>query len=314
MSRWIVWAVPLAALLALLAAGPAAALSSCAQQEHPGRETLTLADYAGAIEHALDLVEGGDPAGSAGLLAGITAVVLPGGEVMPVDHGGFIAALEADPPDLNAVASRLATLRHELDAWPRTTVAPGAFEALAKVLARPEFQPERTPDVNPLSDWLNSLLARLPDLPPMPWLRHLLVIGGLAVLTGFVAYLVIGLMGSFVAQAKVGEEGTGVIPLTAGQALSRSRERAQAGDYRTAVRLLYLSTLLLLEERDLLRYDRTLTNREYLRQLAARPTLAGALRPVIDTFDEVWYGETEPGADEYEAYAEQVERLREVAG
>jgi hypothetical protein len=313
MNRWITWAAPLAALLALLAAGPAAALPSHARHEDPGGETLTLADYAGAIERALDLAEGGDVAGAAGLLASITAVALPGGEVMPADHGEFIAALEADEPDLDAVASRLAALRHELDAWPRTTVAPGAFEALAEVLARPEFQPERTPDVSPLRDWLNSLLARLPDLPPMPWLRHLLVIGGLAVLTGVVAYLVTGLMGSFVAQAEVDEGRAGAIPLTAGQALSRSREMAQAGDYRTAVRLLYLSTLLLLEERDLLRYDRTLTNREYLRQLAVRPTLAGALRPVVDTFDEVWYGETEPGADEYEAYAEQVERLREVA-
>lgn len=86
-----------------------------------------------------------------------------------------------------------------------------------------------------------------------------------------------------------------------------------AGDYRTAVRLLYLSTLLLLEERKLLRYDRTLTNREYLRQVADNPSLVGALRPVVDTFDEVWYGQVEPDAGGYEAYARQVDRVREEA-
>jgi len=313
MSHWIARAASLVALLVVLVAGSTAALPSHAQHEDPAGGTLTLADYAGAIERALDLVESGEIAKAANLLAGITAVTLPGGEVMPADHGAFITALEADDPDLDAVASRLAALRHELDAWPRDTVAPGAFETLSEVLARPEFQPEETSDVSPLRNWLNSLLARLPNLPSMPWLRHLLIIGGLALLTGVIAYLVTGLMGSIVAQAEVDEGSDGAIPLTAGLALSRSREMAQAGDYRTAVRLLYLSTLLLLEEQDLLRYDRTLTNREYLRQMAARPTLAGALRPIVDTFDEVWYGEAEPGADEYKAYAEQVQRLREVA-
>jgi hypothetical protein len=88
---------------------------------------------------------------------------------------------------------------------------------------------------------------------------------------------------------------------------------AIAGDYRVAVRLLYLSTLLLLEERKLLCYDRTLTNREYLGQVADNPSLGEALRPVVDTFDEVWYGQVEPDAGGYEAYARQVDRVREEA-
>ena len=132
-------------------------------------------------------------------------------------------------------------------------------------------------------------------------------------IAGVVAYIAAGLWGSFAAQAEVEAEGAGAEPLTAGQALARSREMAVAGDYRTAVRLLYLSTLLLLEERKLLRYDRTLTNREYLGQVADDPSLGEALRPVVDTFDEVWYGQVEPDAAGYEAYARQVDRVREEA-
>ena len=162
-------------------------------------------------------------------------------------------------------------------------------------------------------DWLSKLFDWLPDLPPVPFLGDLLLISAAVVLAAVVGYFASGLWGSFVAQAELDEAGLAGAALTSGQALSRSREMAQAGDYRTAVRLLYLSTLLLLEERHLLRYDRTLTNREYLRQVADHPDLAGELRPVVDTFDEVWYGQVEPDAERYDAYARQVDHLREVA-
>jgi hypothetical protein len=269
--------------------------------------------YRQSIALALELVEKDEPRLASDLLEALTAVELPGGEVMPVDHGWFIAALRAGEPDLEAVSVRLSTLLGELESWPPGTVAPDAFEQLAAVLSRPEFQPRQEPDLNPLFEWLADLLDFLPDLPSLPWLGNLLVIAGLALLVGIVAYIAAGLWGTFAAQAEVEAEGGGGEPLTAGQALSRSRERALAGDYRTAVRLLYLSTLLLLEERKLLRYDRTLTNREYLRQVADQPSLGEALRPVVDTFDEVWYGQVEPDAGGYEAYARQVDRVREEA-
>jgi hypothetical protein len=35
---------------------------------------------------------------------------------------------------------------------------------------------------------------------------------------------------------------------------------------------------------------------------------------VVDTFDEVWYGQIEPGTAQYEDYARQVEQVREVNG
>ncbi len=265
--------------------------------------------YRLAIDEALVLVQAGRPARAADRLAKVTAVALPGGETAPVDHGAFLRALRADEPDLDALAAQLAALRAELDAWPAGAVAPGAFETLADVLARPEFQAPRRVEL----DWLSKWLDWLPDLPSVPLLGDLLLLGAVVALAAIVAYFGSGLAGTFVAQAEVDEMGPEGVPLTASQALSRSRQMAQAGDYRTAVRLLYLSTLLRLEERNLLRYDRTLTNREYLRQVADHPALAGELRPVVDTFDEVWYGQVEPDAERYEAYARQVERLREVS-
>ncbi len=299
--------------LALLIALASPCLVAGRETREAGDGTVSQETYRQSVALALELVERDEPHLAADLLAGIAAVELPDGEVMPVDHGWFVGGLRASEPDLEAVSARLAALLGELEAWPPGAVAPDAFERLAAILSRPEFQPRQEPDLNPLLEWLAEQLDFLPNLPSLPWLGNLLVVGGLALLAGIVAYIAAGLWGTFAAQAEVEAEGAGAEPLTAGQALSRSREMAMAGDYRTAVRLLYLSTLLLLEERKLLRYDRTLTNREYLGQVADRPSLGEALGPVVDTFDEVWYGQVEPDAEGYEAYARQVDRVREEA-
>jgi hypothetical protein len=288
-------------------------LASSPGAEGAGGGPLSLDAYRQAIDRARDLVAGQEPEAAAGVLVAISAVELADGQVMPVDHGWFVSALRSDRPDLDAVSLRLEALRYELDAWPSGSPVPGAFDRLAQVLARPEFQPRAAADLNPLREWLDKLLGALPDLPGMALLGKLLLIGAVVALAGVVAYLIAGLRGSFVARAGVDQAGETDGVLTAGQALSRSRDLARAGDYRTAVRLLYLSTLLRLEERNLLRYDRTLTNREYLGQVAGHPALAAGLRPVVDTFDEVWYGEVQPDAARYEAYSQQVDRLREVS-
>jgi hypothetical protein len=309
--RSIVWAALLGVLLFWGGGWTYASLFQFSPSYVEGGQ-VDLDEYRQAIDRALALVEEEEPHQAADLLAEITLVALPGGETVPVDHSWFVAVLRSDEPDLAAVSARLAALSRELEAWPIRQPAPDAFEKLTAILARPEFQSQPRVDLSPLLERLSELLDFLPDLSAVPWLGSLLLIGTVVVLAGIVAYFAAGLWGSFAAQAEVDEEGAEAGRLSASQALDRSREMAKAGDYRTAVRLLYLSTLLMLEERNLLRYDRTLTNREYLRQVAANSSLEGALRPVVDTFDEVWYGQVEPDSVRYEAYAHQVDQVREV--
>ena len=73
-------------------------------------------------------------------------------------------------------------------------------------------------------------------------------------------------------------------------ALERAETAAAASDFREALRFLYLSAVLHLQEQGLLPYDRSLTNREYLRHAQANLDLQDSLRPIITLFDEVWYG------------------------
>ena len=73
-------------------------------------------------------------------------------------------------------------------------------------------------------------------------------------------------------------------------ALAYAETAEAASDFRGALRYLYLSAILHLQERGVLPYDKSLTNREYLDQAQNDSDLHAALGPAITVFDEVWYG------------------------
>ncbi len=73
-------------------------------------------------------------------------------------------------------------------------------------------------------------------------------------------------------------------------ALAHAETAEAASDFRGALRYLYLSAILHLQERGVLPYDKSLTNREYLHQAQNDTDLYAALGPAIKVFDEVWYG------------------------
>jgi hypothetical protein len=249
-----------------------------------------------------------------------TAVVLPDGATVPLDHSFLVAQLRAEPPDLarlEALLSTLLTVQQEISTSPHTAadVAP-----LTEILARSEFnwQPQQPSPLALLWRHIIGYLLKfmswfIPEESILvgPWFSYLLT--GVGVLTVFLVllYLSRGLLADFAAQTEVeipfeaGDE-----HLTADSAFKRAQTLSGEGDYRTAVRYLYLSSLLLLDERGLLRYDRARTNREYLRSVAHTPTLAARLREVIDIFDRVWYGYQPLDEATYHRYAEQVAELR----
>jgi hypothetical protein len=101
-------------------------------------------------------------------------------------------------------------------------------------------------------------------------------------------------------------------PTTSEAALERASTLEGTQDYRTAIRYLYLSSLLLLDERNVMRYDSTLTNREHLQRIGHKPELRDALRPVVETFDEVWYGFAPVNEALYQQFRQNVERLHHI--
>jgi hypothetical protein len=73
-------------------------------------------------------------------------------------------------------------------------------------------------------------------------------------------------------------------------ALARAETAEASNDFRSALRFLYLSAIFHLQERGILPYDKSLTNREYLHQAQEGIDLQATLGPAVTVFDEVWYG------------------------
>jgi len=88
---------------------------------------------------------------------------------------------------------------------------------------------------------------------------------------------------------------------------------ARAGDFRTAVRKLYVSLLYELSERNLIELEDCATNHEYLRKASRLSGLAGPMRYLTDRFDYVWYGMFPSSEGDFAAYLARYEEAMERA-
>ena len=265
--------------------------------------------------------------------AGVTAVTPPGADPVAVDATYLARRLRDPARDASALAAELAALRRLLAAVEAPgPPAPADLQALKDILTQDEFAFDGGPAEPGLLERLQRrLLNGLARF--LGWLDRLLGGSGAGTALGRLLRIVIplvavmslavilwrllrsGLGGLWINESSLPEDDLAA-PLTADSALRQAQALSGSGDYRTAVRFLYLSLLLSLEERGFIRYDRSLTNREYLRSVADRPDLARVLADIIDIFDRVWYG-YQPISDavyrRYEAQVEALRRRREAA-
>ena len=288
-------------------------------------DPVSLDEYWRRIAAAVDWLDGAeqDAVAAADELAPVEAVVLPDGRVVPVDNSDLVAILRrGDLDDVATVRNRLAALARARDAALDRPVlsTDQAFAQLGEILARPEFAPKVEPETreSPLQRAAESLgrtLGRwLGRVWEQPGVNYVLTGLGLAAVLAVLIYFFRGAWRQWITEGRGKRDGvTGAEEsLSSGEAAGRAQALSASGDYRQAVRYLYLSTLLWLDERRLLRYDPTLTNREYLRQVAGQGGLHQALSPVVDLFERVWYGFVPLDSRGYTVYAQQVARVRQV--
>jgi hypothetical protein len=255
----------------------------------------------------------------------VTAVILSNGQTVTIDDSYLLSALEAQNPDLDQIENIFDSLEAAHKAYPSRVFTTKDLVSLSQILARPEFA-GLSRSVNPISQWLQDQWIRL-----MNWFNDLLQrifgnrtvkIGGgngspLEILSIVILILVLlyaarAMYADFISEGDLDENGNDSgRALTAESAFEKAQALSRGGDYRSAVRYLYLSSLLLLDERGLLRYDHTKTNREVLRSVSDSPELAAPLHEVIDVFDNVWYGYHSLDEDSFKHYSQRVEELKE---
>ncbi|MEO8084895.1 MAG: DUF4129 domain-containing protein, partial [Ardenticatenales bacterium] len=222
----------------------------------------------------------------------------------------------ADEPA--ALAARLAIVRDELDAS-ATDQSAAREAALDTVLADAAFRDRRSLWERAAA-WVTERVKRwwgdrsLPEGTGATALRLGQLIGWA------VALAVIAVTGLWIARTLAGltvdartGAGSDALPATPSEARARAEAHAARGDYRAAVRQLYLAALLVLESNGLLRADRSRTNHEQLAAVGGGPAVAAEMAAVVDTFDRVWYGVTVPDAVTFRAYAEAIHDLERLA-
>jgi hypothetical protein len=252
-------------------------------------------------------------------LAQTTRVQTPEGMLLPVDNGWLRRAINEPEPDLPLIARRLGAILDAL-AQPAPTTPDNAREQLANLLNRPPFDPaDEAGDglISRFFEGLFHLLGRLlrPIFGETGSAQAAIIRWGIILLTGLLvvgvlAYLVLHMRRSLTREVRTAvAEGMEEAFLTSTNAIQEARSIAERGDIRLAVRYLYLSSLLWLDERGFLRRDRALTNQEYLSQLP-HADLRTRFRPIVETFDQVWYGHAALEADDFRTYQQQVEELR----
>ena len=146
-------------------------------------------------------------------------------------------------------------------------------------------------------------------------LRHVLITLGCILLVVVSVFFIQQIRGNLVAEVRHEEiELPTESVATEQEALTHSERAAESKNFREALRFLYLSAILNLQERGMLTYDRSLTNLEYLRTLGAHAELQKALGPAIQVFDEVWYGYKPCDADTVADYRDMLKKVYLTSG
>lgn len=309
-TRWCIGLL----LLLFLSAAPS---SLQAQSDPP----LTLAAYQQKLEAwQTALTDAREPSQVTAIqtdMAAIHQIVLPSGVVITVQP--LLGEPGTEPIDLATARQRITTVLAELKAAGQDQTA-ARLQLLTAIFQRPEFV-EHDSLWQRFWRWLRAWLPRFetnenpsaPIAPLFQWIGWALFGLGALLLIWLLSYWLQNLLGSFMGgverRATTAET---TLPETAAAARTSAHKLADAGSYREAVRHLYLAALLALHERNLLTYQPSDTNREVLAAVRAQPRLHQQLQPVVETFDNVWYGIHEPDRTAFDQYAAAVEKLEEV--
>lgn len=250
----------------------------------------------------------------------VSAVETSDQTVVTIDPSFLVAELRHDPPDLERLATLLDVLWKTHEEYPQKVFTVQDIDPLKEILARPEFHWQEAQSLT-MPVWLDELLQRFFDLmdrigygvrTASYYGRVPLIVAAALLFVFSLVYISRSLSRSLVREAQLAAESAeGDETLTSKGAMQRAQALSGQGDYRNAIRYLYLSSLLVLDEQGLLRYDRSRTNREYLRSISSKPELAKQLSDVIDVFDRVWYGFESVDEQTYQSYLKHVDELRE---
>jgi hypothetical protein len=218
------------------------------------------------------------------------------------------------------IQGRLAALLDQVERARQATGGTTEHERrqLAGILDRREFQRHRHDTwMSRLRHWFGENMARLVKLVP-GWQRgdsplsRLLEMCVWIMAAAVVYFLGKSAVGGFRREKRIKPSGRQIILGTIiepearpGDVREQALALAQQGDYRGAIRHLYIALLYDMKERGVLQLEAGATNGEYLRRLRSTATIYPLMLYLTRRFDQVWYGNASPSEPEYHHFLDQ---------
>ncbi len=336
--------LPVVAVALALACRPILAATPAQYDQALSQVQSAIAAQVGALHSGGSLPTAQRPANvAARALAPIINVERPGHPAQPVNERLLLAALTAvDRPtpaparlsQLQALNDQIVALRHDLQApapeHGSRVAGQSAVAAAHEVLSENLYESDPLPPPGLLDrfvNWLERILSRLfrprhaPTAPPpinpvfIKGLLIALLAGAFAVL---VAVLVQWLRRRLPRAQPLALDETEAALVEARDTDSLralAEQKASQGDYRLALRFIYLALLVALDTDGVLRFDRSKTNWEYLRALRAsgRADVYETMAPLTRDFDRIWYGFAATDSGDYARALAQYDALRAVS-
>jgi Domain of unknown function (DUF4129) len=231
---------------------------------------------------------------------------------------------------LTEISARLSALQERMRGSQQVASAGDRSEQLNRILARPEYHLDEEKESS-IKKFLKmvweELLRFLISLDPTPVRGTELPNTGL--LSGFRILLVIILLVASAIGAihltkrlrrrrrreegrdvreVLGEEIAGDV--TSGDLLATAAELAKQGDYRTAIRRVYIALLLDLERQGRLPLHPSKTNRDYLNALRSERNIYPTFSMMTRTFEIIWYGQRRSTEEEFKGFVSRYKEAR----
>jgi hypothetical protein len=232
---------------------------------------------------------------------------------------------------LTEISERLSTLHERIRQSQQVAHAGDQRAQLDRILARPEYHLDKEQEslikrfLDGLLEEIIRLLRRFsfspggePDLPNAGLLSGFRI---LLVIIVFVAsaigaiYLIEHLRRKRrQEEAKEMREVLGeeiAADVTSGDLLAAAAELARQGDYRTAIRRVYIALLLDLERRGKLPLHPSKTNRDYLNAMRSEGKIYPTFSMMTRAFEMIWYGQRGATKEDFNGF---VSRYEETTG
>jgi len=270
-------------------------------------------------------------------LTGIDSVTVDGTRY-PAPQSDALAALRRTPPDTERAVTELTLLRALLADEQGTVPDTQARRNLDRILSDRAFQSAEPNAVQAqairFQSWIGEQLRRLfrplqrvkppPNAPANtpgagPVARLLALLGSplllILVALALAAVIIFVIARRWRKSERKAADAATPPPRTAAEWRQQADMLAAQGDYRAAVRALFLGALTELDERRLVVFDPALTDREYLREAQRQQSwLAEPLRPFVRLVESVVYANAPCHAAEYRRARAFTDDLRQITG